>query len=205
MILTRRSAGSEPNTALAAVKWLAPLATALVAAMFVFGFAPTAQSSVLPSANTGVAKVQDRSHDNDNPDATLYAHYEVFNTGSAALQLSSLTMRYWFTNENASDPLVFECDYALMGCSNLTFKFVTMASPVAGKANTILEIGFKSGSLAAGQNTGEIQTRVHHARFSNFNTTLTYSFIADPSFVYKDTQTVTLYNNGALIWGVEPR
>ena len=57
---------------------------------------------------------------------------------------------------------------------------------------------------AAGQNSGEIQTRVHHVNWSNFNTTETYSFISDPSFVYKDTQTVTLYQNGALIWGVEP-
>ncbi len=114
-------------------------------------------------------------------------------------------MRYWFTNETPADPLVFACDYAQVGCANITAKFVTLSSPVA-KANMYLEIDFTAaaGSLAPGQSTGEIQTRIHHVNWSNFNTTDTYSFISDPSFVYKDTQTVTLYLNGALVWGVEP-
>jgi hypothetical protein len=163
-----------------------------------------AQAAVVPAAQTGV-KVQDRSHDNDNPDNTLYALYQVVNTSASAVPLSSLTMRYWFTNENPSDPLEFNCDWAQVNCSNITGRFVVL-SPATSTANTYLEISFKAaaGSVAAGQNSGEIQTRLHHINWSNFNTTETYSFISDPSFVYKDTQTVTLYQNGALIWGVEP-
>jgi hypothetical protein len=162
------------------------------------------QAAVVPAAQTGV-KVQDRSHDNDNPDNTLYALYQVVNTSASAVPLSSLTMRYWFTNESPSDPLEFDCDWAQVNCSNITARFVVL-SPARSKANTYLEISFRAGagSVAAGQNSGEIQTRVHHVNWSNFNTTETYSFISDPSFVYKDTQTVTLYQNGALIWGVEP-
>jgi hypothetical protein len=73
-------------------------------------------------------------------------------------------------------------------------------------ANTYLEISFTAaaGSLAPGQSSGEIQTRIHHPDFADFITTDSYSFISDPSFVYKDTQTVTLYVNGSLVWGVEP-
>jgi len=114
-------------------------------------------------------------------------------------------MRYWFTNETPADPLVFECDYAQVGCSNITSKLVVLPSPAA-KANTYVEIGFKAaaGSVAAGRGIGEIQTRIHHVRWSNFITTDSYSFISDPSFVYKDTQTVTLYLNGVLVWGTEP-
>src|ERR1044071_3202138 len=56
-------------------------------------------AAVVPAAQTGV-KVQDRSHDNDNPDNTLYALYQVVNTSASAVPLSSLTMRYWFTNES---------------------------------------------------------------------------------------------------------
>ena len=163
-----------------------------------------AQATALPAAQTGV-KVQDRSHDNDNPDNTLYALYQVVNTSTTAVPLSSLTMRYWFTNESPSDPLEFDCDWAQLNCSNITGKFVVL-SPATSRANTYLEISFRAGagSVVAGQNSGEIQTRLHHINWSNFNTTETYSFISDPSFVYKDTQTVTLYQNGALIWGVEP-
>src|SRR5882724_11716278 len=206
MVLSRRPGELGPSAAMMAVKRLAWLGIGLLAALLVIGSVPAAQGGVLPAAQSGAGvKVQDRSHDNDNPDNTLYALYQAINTGTAAVPLSSLTMRYWFTNETPADPLVFECDYALVTCGNITAKFVVLPSPVA-KANTYLEIGFKAaaGSLAPGQSTGEIQTRVHHVNWSNFITTESYSFIADPSFVYKDTQTVTLYVDGTLVWGAEP-
>ena len=97
-------------------------------------------------------KVQTRSHDNEEIDAQLYAHYEIFNLGTgavpASVPLSSLTMRYWFTNENPQDPLVFACDYALVNCTNIRSRFVTLATPVH-LANTYLELSFTS---AAGGN-----------------------------------------------------
>jgi cellulose binding protein with CBM3 domain len=199
---------------LMAIKRLAPLSTGVLAALFVFG-APAAQSSVVPGGPSGVVPaasatgpvvVQDRSHDNDNPDNTLYALYKIVNNGTTSVPLSSVTMRYWFTNEAPSDPLVFACDYAQVSCSNITAKFVTLSPAIPGKANMYLEIGFTAGagSIAPGGDTGEIQTRVHHVNWSNFNTTETYSFISDPSFVYKTTQTVTLYINGTLESGTEP-
>jgi Cellulose binding domain len=193
------------NAAATAARGLA-LSASLLAALFVFGVVPAAHSSVVPAAQSGSGlKVQDRSHDNDNPDNTLYALYQIINTGTASVPLSSVTMRYWFTNEAPADPLVFACDWAQVNCSNTTSKFVVLPSPTA-KANTYLQIGFRAaaGSLAAGQGSGEIQTRIHHANWSNFITTDSYSFISDPSFVYKDTQTVTLYVNGVLVWGTEP-
>jgi cellulose binding protein with CBM3 domain len=183
------------------VKRLAWLSTGLLVALFALGSVPVAQAAQSAAGLT----VQDRSHDNDNPDNTLYALYRTNNNGTDSVPLSSLTMRYWFTNETPTDPLVFACDFAQVNCANITSKFVVLPSPVA-KANMYLEIGFTAaaGSLAPGQSTGEIQTRIHHVNWSNFDTTATYSFISDPSFVYKDTQTVTLYLNGTLVSGVEP-
>jgi hypothetical protein len=189
-----------------AVKRLARLSIGLLVALLVFGLVPAAQGAVIPAAPSASGlKVQDRSHDNDNPDNTLYALYQTVNTGTAAVPLSSLTMRYWFTDETPTDPLVFACDYAQVNCNNITSKLVVLPSPVT-KANMYVEIGFKAaaGSISPGQGTGEIQTRIHHVNWSNFVTTDSYSFISDPSFVYKDTQTVTLYLNGVLVWGVEP-
>ena len=195
----------RPTASMTAFKRLA-VSTGVLVAVLVFGVVPAARSSVAPAAQSSSGlKVQDRSHDNDNPDNQLYAHFQIFNNGTTTVPLSSLTMRYWFTNEAPTDPLVFACDYALVQCSNITAKFVVLPSPVT-KANTYLEIGFKAaaGSIATGQSSGEIQIRIHHMNWSNFITTDSYSFISDPSFVYKDTQTVTLYQKGVQVWGVEP-
>ena len=201
----------RPDAAMTRAKRLA-LSSGLLVAAFAFGVAPAAQSSVIPAAKSGAVpaaqsglKVQDRSHDNDNPDNQLYAHFQIINTGTTAVPLSSVTMRYWFTNEAPADPLMFACDYAQVNCSSVTAKFVNLPTPVT-QANMYLEIGFTAaaGSLAPGQSSGEIQTRIHHENWSNFITTDSYSFISDPSFVYKDTQTVTLYVNGVLVWGTEP-
>jgi len=147
----------------------------------------------------------DRSHDNDNPDNQLYFQAEVANGGTVAAPLSSITLRYWFMNETPTDPLAFACDYAQINCSNITSKFVVLTTPVT-KANTYLELGFTAGagSIAPNSNTGEIQTRIHHQAYSNFTTTESYSFISDPSFVYKPSMTVTVYINGVLVWGQEP-
>src|SRR5215471_9977534 len=175
--------------------------------MLALGVVPASQATSAHAAQAGSGLVvQDRSHDNDNPDNTLYALYKIINNGTDTVPLSSVTMRYWFTNNTPSDPLVFACDWAQVNCSNVTSQFVTL-SPARTKATSYVQLGFTAGagSLAAGQNTGEIQTRVHHVNWSNFITTDSYSFIADPSFVYKDTQTVTLYQGGALVWGAEPK
>lgn len=183
---------------------LARSRTGLLVALFALIPVLAAPSGVALAAES-TAKVQDRSHDNENPDNTLYALYQIINTGTDPVPLSALTMRYWFTNETPSDPLVFECDWAQVNCANTTATLVTLPS-ARTQANMYAEIGFDAaaGTLAPGQSSGEIQTRIHHANWSLFDTFDSYSFISDESFVYKDTQTVTLYLNGSLIWGVEP-
>jgi hypothetical protein len=188
-----------------AVTRLARLGAGLFMALFVFCAVPAAQAVPVSAAGTGL-KVQDRSHDNDNPDTQLYIDLEIDNTGTTSVALSSLTFRYWFTDTNPSDPPVFNCDYALVTCANLTARIVMLATPVPGKADRYLEVGFTSaaGSIAPGQNGGEIQARVHDVAYSPFNTANVYSFVSDPSFVFKDTQTVTVHVNGSIVWGVAP-
>jgi len=162
--------------------------------------------SIASAQSVSNLSLLDRSHDNEEVDQHLYFDLEIANGGTVAAPLSSITVRYWFTNETPTDPLQFECDYAQVGCANITSKFVTLTTPVA-KANTYLEIGFTAaaGSVAPNTNSGEIQTRTHHVAYSNFMTEESYSFIADPSFVYKPSQTVTVYINGVLVWGQEPK
>src|SRR5215471_14918915 len=105
MQLSQRSREMSPNAAAMAVKRLARAGAGLFMALFVFCAVPAVQS--VPVSAAAGPKVQDRSHDNDNPDNQLYGDFQIINTGTASVPMSSLTMRYWFTNEAPADPLVF--------------------------------------------------------------------------------------------------
>jgi len=126
---------------------------------------------------------------------------EVVNGGSSPIPLSAITIRYWFT-EGSAEPLDYACDYAPMGCSNITGTF-TAVSPVS-KADHYLQISFGSGagSLAQGS-TGTIQNRFFEADYVNMTQTNAYSFNAsDTSFTLNPD--ITAYYNGTLIYGTEP-
>jgi len=178
-----------------------PLALQVLAIICVF-----ACTSVVfgQTAGTSGLKVQYRSHDIDAIDNQIYAQYIVVNDGTTPIPLSALTLRYWYTI-NGVRPQTFNCDYALVGCGNVTGKFVAMPSPTSG-ADSYVEVGFTPGAgmLGSGQQTGEIQTRIHKNDWSNYNQADDYSIDLAQKFVYEDWPRVTLYLNGVLVWGVEP-
>src|SRR5262249_17936789 len=70
--------------------------------------------------------------------------------------------------------------------------------------NSYLEVGFKAaaGSLAAGANSGEIQTRFNRADFTNYAEGDDYSHGTQSTFI--DWTKVTVYLAGRLVWGKEP-
>jgi len=148
-------------------------------------------------------KVQYRAADTITGDNQFKPHFNIVNTGSSSVNLSELKIRYYFTKE-AGGTLVFNCDYALKGCGNLSGTFIAI-SPALPTANYYMEINFTAGagSIAAGQSSGEIQTRVNKSDWTNFNESNDYSF--DPTkTAFTDWTRVTLYRNGVLVWGTTP-
>ncbi|MCY7783608.1 MULTISPECIES: cellulase family glycosylhydrolase [unclassified Bacillus (in: firmicutes)] len=124
----------------------------------------------------------------------------IKNNGITTLNLKDVTVRYWYNGKNKGQN--FDCDYAQIGCGNVTHKFVTLHKPKRG-ADTYLELGFKNGTLLPGASTGNIQLRLHNDDWCNYAQNGDYSFFQSNTF--KTTKNITLYNHGKLIWGEEPK
>ncbi len=133
---------------------------------------------------------------------TLNPRYKITNTGTSAIPLTDLTLRYYYTIDSAK-PQSFWCDWSHVGSSNVTGNFVTMGTPKTN-ADTYLEIGFTSGagSLGVGQSI-EIQTRINKNDWTNYTQTNDYSFDSTDSS-YVDWNNVPGYLSGSLEWGNEP-
>lgn len=147
--------------------------------------------------------VQYRAADTNATDNHLKPHFQIVNKGTTAVPLSELKLRYYYTIDGEKSQ-TFNCDYATVGCSNLTGSLVKMAGGKTG-ADYYVEITFSAaaGRLDAGKSTGEIQTRINKSDWTNYNEADDYSF--DPTkTAFADWSKVTLYRNGTLVWGIEP-
>ncbi len=120
--------------------------------------------------------MQYKNNDTAPGDNQIKPGLQVVNTGTAPLDLSKVTLRYYFTGDGGANTYSAWCDYAQLGCANVTQKVVAMSTPKAG-ADHYLEIGFTTGAgtLAAGKSTGDIQNRFNKSDWSNFNESDDYS------------------------------
>ncbi|MDQ0792195.1 glycoside hydrolase family 6 protein [Streptomyces sp. B1I3] len=149
---------------------------------------------------TGTLKVQYKNTDSSATDNQIRMGLQLVNTGSTAVNLSTVKLRYWFTPEAGASTFGTACDWAVVGCGTLTHGVKTAGS--AAGASHYLEVGFGSGTLAAGASTGEMQLRVNKSDWSNFNEADDYSRSTGTS--YADAAKIGVYVAGALSWGTAP-
>ncbi|MCZ8520327.1 MULTISPECIES: endo-1,4-beta-xylanase [Paenibacillus] len=165
----------------------------------------TAPVSVTPAGTapqpTGSLVVQYRAGNTNPADNTIAPHLNIKNTGTTAVKLSGLKVRYYFTKDG-SQPLNSWVDWAQIGSAHVQRTFVT----ADGKgADTYVELSFAdaAGSIPAGGQTGDIQLRIAKSDWSAFNEAGDYSFDASKT-AYADWNKVTLYQGGSLVWGTQP-
>nr|WP_150266532.1 glycoside hydrolase family 9 protein [Paenibacillus tepidiphilus] len=157
-----------------------------------------------PDPVIGDLRVEYRTNDTNPADNQMRPLFRIVNTGSTTVPLSGLKLRYYFTVDG-DKAQQFHSDYAVVGSGNVSGTFVKV-DPAKTGADYYLEISFSAaaGSLAPGASSGEIQTRTNKSDWSNYNESNDYSYSAAQT-AYGEWTKVTLYRDGALVWGIEPQ
>lgn len=126
--------------------------------------------------------------------------FEVKNTGGAALELSRVTLRYWYTDPSAPS-YGYACDYVKAGRENISGKY----GQLGNNANTYFELGFTAGAgkLNAGASTGEIKMRLFRSDYAVLDQSDDYSYNSKLVTLGENLK-ITAYIDGKLVYGVEP-
>ncbi len=183
-----------------------PAPTPTVASSSTPVITPTPTRSPTPAPTPGRASLKAYyrvGHAGTPKDNQIKPQFEVSNVGHTSINLSDVTIRYWYTIDT-KQLQHYWCDYAFVRCGNITAKFGSLARARPG-ADTYLEVGFTrgAGSLAPGANTGEIQNRFSKTNWSNYDETDDYSYNGSLTTFTLWTK-VTIYYKGTLVWGTEP-
>ncbi|MFX3649115.1 MAG: X2-like carbohydrate binding domain-containing protein [Paenibacillus sp.] len=154
------------------------------------------------AAPAGTIRIEMYNSNTSATGSSISPKFKLTNTGTTALDLSDVKIRYYYTI-NGEQPQNFFADWATAGSANVTGTFSAI-NPVRTGADHVLEIGFmaSAGTLNAGQST-EIHTRISKNNWTNYTQTDDYSF-AGSQTSYADWTKVTGYIAGSLQWGIEP-
>lgn len=146
---------------------------------------------VTPAGAAQAVRLQYRTSAPGATTAQAEPWFKLFNDGTTTIQLNQVAIRYYLTG---TETYRFACSWAVVGCSTVTGRFVRQSG-----ADQYLEVGFTSGALAPGANTGDLQLRFYRADWQSFTQSDDYSY--GPGTAYANWDKVTVHVNGALAWG----
>ncbi|GAA3615267.1 hypothetical protein GCM10022223_34420 [Kineosporia mesophila] len=162
---------------------------------------PSTAITATTATSTATVKVQYQNNDTAIGDNQIKPGLQLVNPGTSALNLASVTARYYFTPDSGSSTYSTWCDYATIDCSTVRLRVVPL-SPAVNGADAYLEVSFTGGTLAAGAKSGEIQLRLNKNDWSNFDESNDYSRGTGTS--YADSTKVPAYVGSTLAWGTPP-
>lgn len=135
--------------------------------------------------------------------SSIQMYFDLVNFTAFSSRLSQVTVRYWFTDENASAANVLEQYYVPLATN---MKFITL-SPARIGADTVLEISYTAAGDAGGSfvETRGFNFAFHKNNYSgNYDQTNDYSYDPTLKSTLGQNPHITAYINGELAWGCEP-
>jgi endoglucanase len=162
---------------------------------------PSSVGGVKPKV--GGMKVLYRSTGVDPQTSNIGLALQVENDGGEPIDLSHLELRYWYTaGDLRGTTQLAQVDWAAIGQGHVRAEFVQTGQ---GGQDHYLRVTFdqNAGPVPAYGSTGDIILRFHKSDWSTYDQTNDYSFGAET--VARAWDRVTLYRDGKLVWGSEPR
>ncbi len=130
---------------------------------------------------------------------------EVVNTGTAALNLNNVEVRYWFNCDCTGQSIQTWVDWAGLMPTGSTVTADVLTSGVAttlGGQTDYVSYKFSGNLVLQPGQSIQIQSRFNKSDWSNMLQNNDWSYAADTSFT--QTTKITGYLNGSLVWGQEP-
>lgn len=158
-----------------------------------------AQAPPTPEAiGPGSLRVKYRTANVDATSRDSKPEFVIVNSGDKPVALSHVEIVYWLDGDE-SVPLVFRCDWAAVGCSNVRGEFEANDDGIH-----YLRLTFQpgAGTLEAGEESGEIKIRFNREDWSPYGQESHFSFA--PRTEYVEWQRVGLVVDEELVWGVAP-
>ncbi len=131
---------------------------------------------------------------------------QIKNLSTVSVDLSTITLRYWYQDEGLSSSASFTSYYVEIGYTTpvtVTGSINAAPVPVTG-ADHYVQLSFAGGGLAAQGNAQQNDTlTINGAMGSNQGTVVVTNDYSYSSAIGYDSN-ITLYASGTLIWGTEP-
>jgi endoglucanase len=155
------------------------------------------QDTPTPATITGKLSLRYRTANPASQATDSKPEFIISNTGDTPIPLGRVELLYWF-KDTSSQPFVFHCDWAQVGCPAITGDF----HAVGDYQYLSMHFDPSAGVLAPGQDSGEIKIRFNRADWSAIRQEDQYSYA--PLTEYSQWDKVTLDLDGKLVWGIEP-
>ena len=130
----------------------------------------------------------------------------VINTGTTALNLNNVEVRYWFNCDCTSGQTIqVWVDWAgeMPSGTNVTSDILTSVQPTTlGTQTNYVSIKFTGGITLQPNQYVQVQMRYNKSDWSNFSQSEDWSYADYTSFT--TWSRITGYENGSLVWGQEP-